>query len=163
MPRKKRTLAERFWEKVDIREWEPGSCWEWRGTPGPSGYGVIGRGSKHEGLILAHRAAYELTQGPIPSDGPGYHGWVVRHRCDNRLCVNPSHLELGSQADNVEDSRLRGGVPRGVGHHNARLTPDKVRRIRRSPESAAALAAQFGVTKWNIYSIRQGRIWRHIS
>ena len=95
----------RFWCKVDVRA--PAECWDWQGQATGSGYGRIKWGGR---LESAHRVAYELTFGPIPDDHAGYHGTVIRHSCDNRLCCNPRHLLAGSQADNVRDMVERGRV-----------------------------------------------------
>ena len=86
-----------FWERV---EKTPG-CWFWRGatsTQGGYGYYIAGHMGRKQ---RAHRVAWELTYGPIPE------GLVVMHLCDNPICVNPDHLELGTQADNVEDMRWK--------------------------------------------------------
>ncbi len=87
------TLEDRFWMKVD-KSAGPEDCWPWIGFRRPDGYGVVGRKGR---FIKAHRMAWELTNGPIP-EGAGYHGTCVMHRCDRPECVNPKHLELGSQS-----------------------------------------------------------------
>jgi hypothetical protein len=98
-------LSERVWRHIDVRG--PDECWPWTGVGRISGYGCIGRGGRGGEQILAHRAVWEVVHGPIPV-GDGYHGTVVRHSCDNRLCCNPAHLVLGTQADNIEDMIVRG-------------------------------------------------------
>ncbi len=92
------TLRQRFEAKFYVT---PG-CWIWTASTTKGGYGKIGRGRQDEGTIDAHRLAYELYVGPIPV------GMVVRHKCDVKLCVNPDHLELGTHADNVNDTMSRG-------------------------------------------------------
>lgn len=74
-------------------------CWEWRGPRSARGYGSL---NTADGRLYAHRVAYELHNGPIPD------GLVVRHKCDNPPCVNPNHLEIGTQLDNIQDSVERG-------------------------------------------------------
>ena len=80
-----------FWNKVEKTE----NCWLWKRACNQYGYGVINIGAGKN--KLAHRLAWELTQGPIPS------GIDVLHHCDNPPCVNPAHLFLGTQLDNVHD------------------------------------------------------------
>ena len=91
----------RFWRKVAKHS---SGCWLWYGARNGNGYGVCGAG----GLKwLAHRVAWELSCGPIP-EGGDYHGTCVLHRCDVPLCVNPDHLFLGTQADNMRDKAEKG-------------------------------------------------------
>jgi hypothetical protein len=86
-----RTLAERFWEKVD----KSGDCWEWTGAKTSAGYGVFGMGGgKTRG---SQRVAYELTHGGIPE------GMEIDHICHNRGCVNPQHLRLATRKQNNEN------------------------------------------------------------
>mgnify|MGYP001550307413 CR=1 FL=1 len=110
-PRARAPLAERFWRYVDRRGAD--ECWLWVGQSRNVGYGYIGVGGRAGGKILSHRAAWLLANGPIP-DGDGHHGTVLMHTCDNRLCCNPAHLRLGTQADNVHDMDQKGR--RGYGN-----------------------------------------------
>lgn len=95
---KPKSIEERFWSKVVTN---PGECWEWAGSKHRHGHGqiYIGAGTPAQ---YAHRVSWEIHKGPIPK------GVVVRHSCDNPGCVNPDHLELGTQADNVRDMVERG-------------------------------------------------------
>jgi hypothetical protein len=156
------TLEARFWAKVAKSD----GCWEWTGSTS-RGYGKIGIG--HTKTISAHRASYEMHLGEIPA------GLVVCHRCDNKRCVRPDHLFLGTQADNMADMRAkgRGSKPprhtnfvRGEASGRAKLTDDDVRTIRAGHADGATrreLSLRFGVGKSTIEAICVGRTWRHVA
>src|SRR6185369_8474995 len=101
---------------------------------------------------------WALHRGPIPP------GQYVCHRCDTPSCVNPDHLFLATQKQNLEDMTLKGrrshkGPPPDRSYRT-KLTWDAARKIRNSKSSAAELARQFGITKATIYKIRWGDIWK---
>lgn len=135
---------------------EPNSgCWLWTGTVTRLGYGMIGDGG---GLRSAHRVSYELHRGDIGNNH-------VLHRCDNRCCVNPDHLFLGTHRENMADMRDKGRAPRAQGsaHHQAKLTERDVRNIRADrSDTDVLLAARFGVSPSTIGRIKSRRAWRHI-
>lgn len=139
-------LAERFWAKVQIT---PG-CWEWTASLHTQGYGQIGVGRVPR---LAHRVSYEMHNGPIPE------GLVVRHKCDNKLCVNPDHLELGTHADNSRDAMERGRLPYGERNPQTRLTAKQVEEIKalRGQERQHVTATRFGVTQAHVSNIQIGK------
>lgn len=92
-------LTEAFWARVDKRG--PNECWPWIGTIGQYGYGLVQHGHTN---WRAHRLSYTINTGPIPD------GLVVMHACDNRACINPAHLSLGTVADNNADMRAKGRI-----------------------------------------------------
>lgn len=96
---KREPLETRFWRFVEKTD----SCWNWAGGKAGNGYGCVGAGDG-SAYVLTHRAAWMLTNGPIP-DGM----WVL-HTCDNRLCVNPDHLYLGDRSQNMKDAHERGRI-----------------------------------------------------
>lgn len=119
---------DRFWEKVC----KSGDCWTWTASVlKADGYGQFGKGER------AHRVSWELMHGPIPD------GMHVLHTCDNRLCVRPGHLYLGTHQQNMIDVRLR-----LIG--NAKLTPEQVVAVRAryvaGGISQDALAKEVGIS-----------------
>jgi hypothetical protein len=148
-----RTLFERWIERVLIGD----GCWEWSGGKQTGGYGMILYNGSMRG---AHRASYQLCVGDIPA------GIQVLHKCDNRGCVKPSHLFLGTPRDNMEDMATKHRHADCVGQHNpnAKLTADDIREIRRIGTSVTCreLAPRFGVCHQSIAAIRSRRTWSHI-
>lgn len=147
--------ASAFWSKVARSD----SCWTWSGHRDRQGYGEL----HHRGMYLrAHRVAWQLMNGPIPD------GLHVLHHCDNPPCVNPAHLFLGTNADNVADktAKGRGRGGRGEAHRNAKLTADQVREIRELAASGLTqreIAARYGVRHTAIGKILRGERWGHLS
>lgn len=130
-------------------------CQLWLGARHKDGYGrmVVARVD-----IRAHRLSHWIHRGPIPDDV------AVLHHCDNRLCVNPDHLYLGSQTENMRDasSRKRLRPPLGERHVRSKLTADLVRLIRSSPLSGAELARQHDLAKSTVNRARRGSSWEHV-
>lgn len=164
LPRKG-SVEERFFSRF-IRDEETG-CWNWIGTRNAKGYGTISgevsgvryvQAGRH---MLAHRVSWLIHNGAIPI-GDGAHGTVVMHSCDNPACVNPQHLLLGSQSDNVKDMIAKGrkvsGTPTGVKHWNASIKdPEAIALIRSTERNTKALAEKFGVHVCTIKRIRSGK------
>lgn len=113
-------LIRRFWSKVDVRT--SLECWNWKASTQSKGYGSFGVSAGR--TQLAHRIAYMLEVGDIPE------GLLVRHKCDNRLCCNPKHLELGTIADNNHDSVMRGRNAKGERSGRAKLMDKEIVQIR---------------------------------
>lgn len=87
---------------------------------------------------------------------------IIRHTCDNRLCVNPDHLITGTFKDNAMDAVERGRTLKGEKANMAKLTDDDVREILKSNEKYKVLAKRYNVHKGHIGHIRQGLLWKHI-
>ncbi len=160
------TISEaKFWARVEKSD-EPEGCWIWTGPKLPTGYGTWG-GGRNRGY--AHRTAFELARGPIPS------GQWVLHRCDNPSCVRPDHLFLGTPKDNSQDMVEKGRLwfkarPEGLkklqgeNHSCAKLTWAQVREIRRLwCETGLALeeiASPYPVGSEHIGRIVRNRSWK---
>ena len=142
------TTEDRFYSYVVFGP----DCWEWRG-PTSEGYGRLRVGDKR---VRAHRFAYEREYGSIPP------GLVVRHRCDNPLCVNPNHLEVGTHAENVRDMDERNRRSVGVQRPGSKLREDEVAEIRASSLTHRDLGRQFGVSHCVIGRIKRGEDWKHV-
>lgn len=153
----------RLWKHIKVGE--PDECWPWTGKSFLDGYGYIGSGKRDGRSVKAHRAAWELANGPIPQ-GEGFHGFVVMHLCDNRACCNPDHLRLGTQAENMRDMHEKGrnSGPYGETHKDAKLTTAAVREIRAAADWTldSHFAQKFGVHQRSIYDARTRRSWKHI-
>lgn len=140
---------------------EEDECWTWIASLDSSGYGHIRLDGK---LCKASRIAWELENGSIPA-GVGYHGICVLHRCDNPPCVNPAHLFLGTQTENMRDAKRkkRRASQAGDANANAKLTPDKVFEIRmlykRGAISQQALGQRFGIAQSQVSQIVRQAQW----
>ena len=131
----------------------PNGCLLWHGAKLQAGYGVLAV----EGVRkLAHRAAWEEAHGAIPK------GMQVCHHCDTPNCIEPEHLFLGTQADNMADKRRKRRHSFGEKHYRARFTEAQAREIATSDVPAAALAKRFGVRPHHITRIRTGERWSHL-
>ena len=153
--RQRRPLSDRFWEKVKTQG--ENDCWWWIASLDTRGYGNIGSdGGKP--LMRAHRVAYQLMVGPIPP------GLVVCHSCDNRACVNPRHLFVGTQRENVRDM-IRKGRRRsyaGEGAPSAKLSNDQVIAIRIDQRRTQDIISTYQISSSTVYSIRAHQSWRHL-
>lgn len=132
-------------------------CLEHIGAPNSRGYVSSMLGGQRIG---AHRAAYRHFYGDIPS------GMVVMHKCDNRLCINPVHLALGTYKENSMDMVRKGRVSRGEHKPNSRLTRNGVIRIRHISKTQglpqSKIAEMFGVSRRTIGKVLSGETWRHV-
>jgi hypothetical protein len=143
---------DRFWRNVHPEALS--GCWLWHGSVDRFGYGIYGATGERK----AHRLAYQRTKGPIPR------GFVVRHRCDVKGCVNPDHLVIGTHKDNSRDAMERGQVARGTRNGASKLDERQVLEIRArlaGGESTVRLARAFGVSQSLVsqISLRQAWAW----
>lgn len=143
---------------ANCASFEKDDCWEWQGIRNSNGYGRFSYKDSH---VLAHRMAFRMFFGEIPD------GMVVCHRCDNRLCVNPRHLWLGTQRENLSDAATKGRMyrpdSRADRNGNTSLTWDKVRAIRKMNNEGTKkylIAKAFGVSPSTITNIVKHQTWK---
>lgn len=143
---------DRFWEKVNKTE----GCWEWQGSIDNLGYG---RFNEQRNSFTTHRASYEFTYGRIVG------GFWVLHKCDNRKCVRPDHLFLGTPIENVKDMVSKKRHFTGPRPWQAKLTVEQVKDIRglcAAGMQGKVAAQKFGVSSAIVYDILKKRTWRHV-
>ena len=145
---------QRFWSKVN----KTVGCWGWQASTSGDGYGQIKWGNAIRG---SHRVSWELHNGRIPD------GLFVLHRCDNKLCVCPGHLFLGTHEDNMKDMVEKGRQSRGEEIGISKLTEDNVKEIRSryaaTSVSMAGLAKDYGVRRRTIKRAIRRKTWKHVA
>lgn len=147
-----------FWDRVKANTQITETCHNFIGHKDECGYGRIHKEGK---LIRVHRAIWEYHFGVIPN------GQNVCHRCDNPVCVNPEHLFLGTQANNVHDmwSKGRGDLPKGEKNAAAKIKEIDIPIIRfriKNGDACYAIARDYSVTGEAILAIKHGRAWKHV-
>lgn len=156
------TFEDRFWPKVDKTPGlgPKGDCWEWTGLRHDYGYGVTSYYGRKMGT---HQISYVMHKGEIPK------GMHVCHECDNPPCVNPAHLWLGTQTENMKDmySKGRGAKSEkrarpGTKNHAAKITESDVLAIRNDPRILAEIAKTYGISIATTHSIKSGKTWKHV-
>lgn len=127
------------------------NCWIWTGRLTEKGYGAFRQSH-------AHRFSYEFHKGEITD------GLYVLHHCDNRSCVNPEHLFLGTQLDNMRDCAMKGRTARGEKSVKSKLKECDVHWIRQNYKLSEAgnIANRFGITRTQLYRVKSRRSWTHI-
>lgn len=151
-------LTERFWAKVCIGPKD--ECWEWTASRLKNGYGHIGVGGKTE---YAHRLSYKIHKGSVPA------GLDVCHSCDNRACVNPDHLWIGTRAENMADCATKGRA-RGPNYKGSEVGTSKlvemdvvlIKAALLKGASPSDLGRKYGVSRSAISMIKRGKSWAHI-
>lgn len=154
-------LHERFWQNVNKTD----DCWLWTGAVRSDSkfpYGVINSGGHGGKALRAHRLSYEMHHGEIPK------GYFVCHRCDNPRCVNPDHLFLGTNKDNMVDCKAKGrnkypGGAKGEDHPMARFTQEQIDKIRSEYAGEKpvlrVLAERYDASITHIHRIVRGKSW----
>ena len=140
---------ERFWAKVNKTK----SCWDWTAYIYHHGYGSF---KTKLGTKYAHRLSWTLHFGEIEE------GKYVLHKCDNRACVNPDHLFLGTQAENLQDMANKKRSQIGIKHWNVKLSAFDILEIKRLSDSglsSSEIAKKFPVNRRQISRVLSGERW----
>ena len=141
----------RFWKKVKVNKLT--GCWNWRGEDET----YYPKFMRDDGTLqYAHRWSYENFKSAIPE------GLCALHKCDNKRCVNPDHLFLGTQADNMADKVAKGRGCKGITHGRAKLSEQDVIHIRASNKKGTELASEYNVSQQLISFIINRKIWTHL-
>lgn len=153
--RKVKDPEQRFWENVHVC---PEGCWEWLGYVHPLGYGYV-YGGRGTGLVRAHRYSWCISCGTISK------GMMVCHKCDNRKCVRPDHLFLGTAADNAHDAMRKGRHSFGERCGKSKLTVEQVQFIlsHAVDYSDKEMGDMFGVSDAAVYRVTHRKVWRSVS
>ena len=144
-------MEERFWSKVS--EPDANGCRNWLAYCSKKGYGQF---RLNDEIKKAHRVAYELIKGLIPE------GLHILHSCDNPKCVNPEHLSIGTNNDNVKDKMNKNRQLKGIQFPQSKLTEAQVLEIRASDKTTRVLAKIYNVGKTTIADIKNNTAWNHL-
>lgn len=155
-------LPPRFWAKVNKNgpEVRPGlgPCWLWTGAKTEKGYGTFLATLGSKTKSLSHRVSLAAAlKRPISK------GLSALHKCDVHLCVNPSHLWEGRQAENIADMIAKDRQAKGEEHSQAKLTVEQVLAIRADDRIHRVIAADYGVSRAAVTAIKGNKRWAHLS
>ena len=158
---KPKTAIEHFNSK--IKKGCKNGCWEWTGAISQYGYGVFtDQSGDYKKTWQAHRFSYHINVKDISE----WEKELVCHSCDNRSCVNPEHLFLGTHQDNMDDMVAKGRKSRGEDVHNSKLMVKEVIKIKRLLETKiltdTEIAKIFDISPSVICNIKKGQLWGHI-
>lgn len=145
--------ADRFWSHVNKSK---GVCWNWMGYIRKNGYGQFRIGSAADGtrrMVMSHRYSYASCCGDVPD------GMMVCHSCDNRRCVNPDHLFIGTAKDNNSDCAKKDRNSRGERHGMSKLRRENVIAIKDDTRPQRQIARDYSVSQNVISRIKSGKIW----
>lgn len=141
-------------ERFDASYFDTGTCHVWQRAADKDGYGLFTPHGKP--IRRAHRFAWERANGPVPK------GLFVLHKCDNPSCVNPAHLFVGTNEQNMQDMVDKRRAVHGEEHPKTTLTVEQVREIRSSAKPYHELAIIYGVARGTIWNVRSRRTWKHL-
>ena len=149
-------LLESFWKKVK----KTNSCWEWTAVKTSKGYGHLPYARNWGFTTLAHRLSYLIHRGDIPE------GLLICHTCDNPHCVNPEHLFLGTQVDNMQDCLSKGRVRyithRGESNGRCKISREQALEIKHSLLPRKELMKKFGISRSMVGKIKSGSSWKEL-
>lgn len=149
------SAEDRFWAKVNKKSDD--ECWEWQGSCHSNGYGTFWF---QRADISAHRFSFLLHHGEISE------GMFILHSCDNKPCVNPNHLSMGTPLDNSADMCAKGRKPRGTKSGCAKLTDEKVMEIRElfatGDYTLKEMGVLFDINFSHVHRIINFKSWAHI-
>jgi HNH endonuclease len=158
-------------------------CWEWTGKVGKNGYGTVVKAENGKKMhLLAHRESYKIFKGEIPTS------LNVCHTCDNRKCINPDHLWIGTAKDNIQDAILKGRMKKTTGYKHTEENKAKfklrkrpmtkgelsplsklkdqdvieIRRMIKENITQTDIAKKYGVTQSVISRIKDREVWNHV-